>query len=275
MPYSITKDGITQSLLSMFMTCPKQFDYATKLYTTEGLYRNTAFGSFWHALQDKSATIDGYKFHKIISAEEAEYMRAVASVMIPLHASYYAKSDARYSQRKPEFEFDVLFNGIRLRGKIDETFTFNKKLWFREVKTKSRYNIEDIELNLHQDWQTTFYALALKLITGKAHNLLYDVIRYPKRKFTSLKDFCDKLSKEVQADPAYYFQQRIIEISDEAIDEFAQELDEKLMFMRAGIKWKNQCACLAGYGCDYLASCKTGDMSGLIRKQRVFEELSK
>ena len=128
---------------------------------------------------------------------------------------------------------------------------------------------------LADDWQILWYALALFTQYGHAYNCLYDVVRFPQRKVSSLSQYKKDLEKEIRKDPSYFFQQIEVEISIDKIKQFEAELILKMDFLHSGLTWKNQCACFAGYGCSYFDACKSNDYSNLIKKKRVFEELSK
>jgi hypothetical protein len=294
MKYSIRKDGITQSMMGEVMLCPARLSFITNLWSPKGIYKNTAFGTLFHSLIDEMVKakwklskekldilITNHSFHKTIDCEYAEYMRAVASVLAPLYIQFY-KDDAKLCKEEtPEMEFDLIFEGFRLKGKVDSIYKVGKNVYvFRETKTKSRIEDDSIELQLHDDWQTMFYANALHAIGKSPAYMIYDIIRFPQRKAGDLHAFCIDLKKDILKRPEYFFQRIQVDITEEQILLFRKELLLKLRYVEdiADGKfpiWKNQCACFGTFKCGFAEACKKGDFSCMVKKKKLFEELHK
>jgi hypothetical protein len=291
--YSLVKDGITQSLLATYIQCPKKFLYSINLWA-EPEKKSTQFGSFFHHIletiysekicQQKNLSaaiticIDAYQFPKVIKTDEAEYMRAVASVLAPFYFKLYAK-DFDY-EITTEYKFEApLGNLAKLRGMVDGIFGTpdTGDYILLETKTKSQIPEERIEGKLSLDWQTLFYSMAARIIFGKPpKKIIYNVVRYPQRKIkTTVQDFCAELLKDVTAKPDYYFMRWETSFTNMELDKFQEEISSYIMDISTDTKFRrNLSACDSLYPCPYIQACITGKPEGLRKKKVLFEELA-
>jgi hypothetical protein len=282
MKYSLKKDGITQGLFSQFALCPRAAQFSTQGYVDPGIFKNTAFGSFWHALVEYAIKneaeniewfIDNYKFDRRAALDNEEELREIAATLWPAYCEYYSLQHKYYHKRQPEVQFDFLTNsGYRIRGKIDEVFEWANLPVFRETKTKSRIDEDAIKTQINEDFQTLWYSWAIQETrihyTGDL-TLLYDVVRFPQRA---------DVVKDIRKRPEYYFMRYQVSIEKERSREFGNFISDHLYHIEKIMEksdWpKNLCACNQGFGgCSYAKACKCGDFSTLVKKRKIFEEL--
>ena len=269
MKYDFQKDGITQSLMSDFMTCPRK--YENSIHYKIDLIPATVFGSFGHKYLEcfyskKDFNFEAYEFPKEVSLDDQEYMRNVGAILFEEYENYYSKEKIQ-----PEIVFDVKLKDFRLKGKIDGI----KNNFIFETKFKSQIVENKLQERLLLDWQTNFYMIAYLLkMNMYPKGVIYNVIRYPKRSIKgSMKTFCDSLQKEIHNKPEYFFLRFETLFNKELIDNFKVELYHKLKYMKDYYPWKNQCACDLYSGCQYVKLCAKGDTDGLKKREKMFEEL--
>ncbi len=264
--------GVTQSLMAKYMTCPAMF-----LHATEGWGGpNTPvmeLGTQGHRCIEKKK-ID-FDFDRTIARADQELIKAALSAIMPAYFKRYEKEDARFSH-DPEKLFDVRLdgNGFRLRGKIDDLMTNRFGKWLLETKFKSRIDENGIEKRLAIDWQSYFYAIACKQITGKYPlGVIYNVVRYPKLTGKP-RDLFVKTKESIDDDPDYWFKRWEMRFEKSDLDFFECELRQKLdELSERKIFYRNQCACATGFGaCQFIDACTTGSRNGLVRRE-LFSEL--
>lgn len=285
--YSPKIEGISQSLLKDYMICPRRFVLAANRYAQPET-KNLVFGTFFHALLeihymehrplekgDAAAFTDAYDFPKTITAEDAEYMRAVGYVLYEAYAARY-RDDFKYAII-PEHVFDVKADGgYRLRGKMDGIWKAAPDVWLLETKTKSQIGEEGLQKRLALDWQSLFYMLAYWYENKKMpRGVIYNVVRFPQRSVAGgYPAFTAALRKDIAAKPDYYFMRWNTEFTMDDIGKFAKELIAKLNELAARKVWyRNECSCDVYGGCPFVNYCATGSLDGLRRKSKLFEEL--
>ena len=266
--YSFVKDGITQSLFSAYMTCPKKFDMMTKGWA----FPSSApleLGIQGHkCLEKKKINI---KFEGLTTSKETqELIRAALNAIIPAYLLLYKDNFGH----TPEHVFNIPFAGTRLRGKIDDIVCKKNGDWLLETKFKSRIDESSIEERLSLDWQCNFYAIAFLYEFGHyPEGVIYDVVRYPSLKGNP-KELYENTKKDIEARPEFWFKRWEIEFDAQNLALFTGELIQKIEeAMGRKIWYKNQCACASGYsGCPFINYCTTGSTAGLIKKE-LFSEL--
>lgn len=281
--YTVRTEGITQSLLSNYMACPKRFLIAVNGYT-EKARTNMQTGILGHRLcqvaregRNWERALRDFKFDSWLSANDKEIMRAVMRAIIPAYLEYWKAQGNPWHIIKPEHTFDVRLGQYRLRGKIDGVWTDKlKQLGILEIKFKSRISEDEFMERLPMDFQSLFYLLALHLERQVyPKKVVYDIIRYPQRKAgtTKPKELYESLKKDIEKNPEYYFYRYETEFTPKDIEAFRLELVQKLDELDGRSNWyKNQFACYSPYRCPYMRFCITGRPEGLIQKQ-LFSEL--
>ena len=278
--HNLKNQGITQSLLSNYMTCPQKFVIAVNQYRS--IQTNTSFGTFFHNVlelwyldncsnkKEVLEFIDAYIFSKEV--ENSEYMRISGAVLFENYVLRYGKEKV-----SPEILFDTKNNpyNFRLRGKIDGVLMEKKQLFLLETKTKTQINEEGITNRLVLDWQSLFYVNAyyrqFKVLPA---GVVYNVIRYPQRMPKDLCTYAKDLDKEIKSKPDYFFYRWKTEYTLQDIVSFNAELLQKLIELdERKVFYKNQCSCDLYGGCDYLEYCSTGKLTRLKKQPHLFMEL--
>jgi len=309
--YDPLKDGITQSLLSRFLSCR----YATMLYLQRlsviGTKDTLLFGNMVHGILDamNKFAMDT-DLRKMLKKERYQELLRIGrkalrqandkyvgtaldpqtfknftgqfGLMLPRYLKHREDGiricDYDYSKRDiiaSEEEFDVDFHGYKLRGKLDRAFEHGRELWIGETKTKGQISDEELENALLVDLQIKFYLTAAELHFNKLpEGVLYNIIRRPNYKV--MKNFKDKLASE----PEHFFTRYEVTFTRSEIQKFQEEL--RLM-LEEFVQWaegdlptyKNYKSCLGKrFNCDYLRLCATGDKSLYYTRDELFSELA-
>lgn len=202
-----TEDGITQSLLNKFLTCPERF----RLHTIEGLAptptfnKNLEYGNMWHICEEFYAGNKDWEqplreyaqtlLQKYpLQQEEVSKWYRVCKVQFPAYCEFW-KHHKQEKQRSPiyqEVSFAVDYttprgNTVKMRGKWDQVDSIGKEVWLKENKTKGDIDEMRIQRQLSFDIQTMFYIVALQThfqtekpeLASKIRGVRYNVIRRP------------------------------------------------------------------------------------------------
>jgi hypothetical protein len=260
--------------------CPRRYLYNVNEYA-QPTNKNLEFGSLMHHLIEQvycdpeifvEGLIDSYVFPKSIKPDEAEKMRAMASVLAPAYFRVYVQ-DFKYKIIEPELLLDTSLKGVRIRGKIDGIF--NRK-YMLETKTKGQIVEDNIQARLAIDWQSMFYVMGYRLQTGiLLEKVIYNVIRVPGNtiKNGNVQQFTMDLREAVSAKPEYYFMRWETAFTKQDIDTFEAELLEHIARLGTDkLFLRNLCACEAPWPCAFINACATGSTKGLERKP-LFSEL--
>lgn len=188
--------GVTQGLLSRYITCKERFrvQYVEGWRTAETFNPRTEFGSLWHCLEEGLAA-KGWKDGQDIEPDRAvgcmfyaqqlgkkypmdrtqiQHWYDVARALFPLYVQHWHDHPDE-SQRTPllqEHAFDVPYKlpsgrTVRLRGKWDSVDIIRHVedrtggVWLQENKTKSSIHEGKLRQQLRFDLQTMLYLVAL------------------------------------------------------------------------------------------------------------------
>ncbi len=188
-------DGVTQSMLSKFLSCRERF----RLYAVEGIRtadcfnHKMEFGQLWHACEEDHAA--GRPISKLMEAhakklvvkyptqrDQINHWYRVCKMMFPVYAEHWA-SHPDVLARTPLLEektFDVWYqlpNGrwVRLRGKWDSVDLVDGSPMFsgsgvvlQENKSKSAIDRLKLERQLKFDLQTGMYLVVLQMVLDGA-----------------------------------------------------------------------------------------------------------
>ena len=205
--YDLEKDGVTQSLLSSFINCHQQCEYILNKWEMPKKKTALIFGGLFHfliehylkALMDSKPIPDfselermwikseGKEYYKE-DPEETEKLLGFASALFPEYVKFWERDDTkRIKWLALEEEFDVNYEGFKLRGKRDGLLQYTKdkkKLpWLLETKTTSRIDEGTLEEALEFNFQNLFYLTATEIETKqKLGGILYNIIRKPQGK---------------------------------------------------------------------------------------------
>ncbi len=211
------RDGVTQSLLSTWLTCREK----AKLYLDgwDSKYHSPAltYGSIGHsALELAYLDMQAGKLKSAPSAaqsrryidqtearwrkenlkpnvEALQYMETALSLMevtLPRYFDYWKKDFKQVQWVSLEKKFKVPMTlqfhnptywvKVPIRGKRDGEFRLNGKLWLFETKFKSMVNEADIVETLSFETQVLLYVWALWIENGKKEaprGVLYNIVR--------------------------------------------------------------------------------------------------
>lgn len=182
---SMSVESYTNSCLSCFRRCPREFDlrYQLQLERAGDDREVLQVGTTWHKAHDVAtkAGDDAAAYNAIREhAPGAKWNEKLRR----LFASYRWKWASQVLDiKRSEFQFDYLdVQGIRRRGQIDGVIEIDGALGNLERKTSS----EDLDdgstfwQRQRMGSQVSLYANAFKELTGKAPAFtLYDVVRKP------------------------------------------------------------------------------------------------
>lgn len=179
--------GITQSLVSTFITCPFQFYlYAyCGLQESKPLEPNLIWGDILHkglehrirgdSLEDSITKMYHYQL-KFYPTAPASYRYTTRNML----AVYPIKNLEKYGPIETEVGIDqphLLHNGrtIKIRGKIDMLPSNHSMIGDHKGKGKHAASPDAIKAEISEDFQMNFYAHA----KGNIENWIYDIIRIP------------------------------------------------------------------------------------------------
>lgn len=237
--WDLYKDGLSYSLISRFRNCRERF----RISTVEGLRsvdRQEAmeFGTIFHKAleftaqgQTSSQVIANLlSFYKRTSVDQ--HLIRIAAILVPHYNRYYAEDKKQYVAS--EEIFDVPYKShitgkiIRLRGRRDEMYAHNGRLWLQENKTKTIIDENKIMMTLPHDLQTMLYTYSITIDypKHKVGGVLYNVIRKPSLKQGAKENemqFYGRLNEHIASDPSHYFKRYEVELTPSDISKFYNE----------------------------------------------------
>lgn len=220
--WDLYRDGLTQSMIKSFMTCPEKFRLGTVELLSTGVGKTTGaldFGTLFHLVNERvygefksldhsedypemiktrvKATVQESYDKEIIAMRQSipgigqyEAVTAVHSLVEMLAYEYFEYHQADFQGMHWEALEQVFCiqyttkrgNVIPLRGKMDGVFTSNG-LYLFETKTKGRIDLGSIGDLLMFDFQVFLYLLAIETMYEKVpKGVLYNIIRRPNLK---------------------------------------------------------------------------------------------
>jgi len=305
--YDIKKEGITQSLMSVYMKCPREFLFKVNKLHSEGKRIAFAFGSITHETLDK--IYNYYMKHGKLpglllikkwvydypeqnkkwlpsdsSIELKERYMSVCYVVVTEYIRYFKNRDFVPGRLVgAEDVFDIKYKGFRLRGKKDLRFNINGGQWIMETKTASRVIESDYMDSLGMNFQNLFYVIAEEIESGKkCEGVLYNIVRNPGLKFTenSLEEYCNRIRRDIRSRPDFYFLRYEVPYTSYDKNLFKQDLDEilpsiyiKLKTESPKIFYHNRRMCLGKFKCSFLPACTSGKLIGYSQGDSLFPEL--
>jgi len=311
--YDVRRQGITQSLLSKWLSCRESARlYLTGLTTLqrksammagslyhdalERLYRRAqaaypdpmpGAANFQLTVTDLLDSMDDTPPQNAESIQETEQTFAMMEAVLPGYLEHWLEDfTGGVEWTKVEEVFRVPapgVDGVFLTGKIDGAFTRGpKSLWLFETKTKAQIQGATMDDALPLDMQVQFYLYALSKITGrKPRGVLYNVIRRPQlrqKKSESSAEFRGRVHEDVKARPDHYFKRWEVPVSVDEMRHFERSLSD---MVREFVAWcdgsvatyRNGNSCLRPWPCSYLPVCSTGSEAGYFIRDHIFSEL--
>lgn len=312
--YNIEKDGITQGLLSTWRNCRESAWRFLQGWSPRKTNMPFTYGNIIHAIIEKiyrdmqkkilTKIPDKKKINNYISCVERQWEKEnprasvellkqkeesflIAEAIMPIYFDYWHKDFEEMPWLGVEQEFNnkiILKDGRKtaLRGKVDGVYKKNG-IWLFETKNKSRIDESTLVDVLPLDFQNKFYLYNLVLNhVGIPSGIKYNIIRRTQMeqgKKETLKQFSQRLTKDILKRPDFYFIRYEIGIDKEELELFSIELmgqitefydwwDEKIAH------YSNPSQCETKYGrCWALSICSGQNFNQYIKRERVFREL--
>lgn len=289
--------GLSQSLILAFQECPRQFLFKVNGYRAQGKRDKFLFGSMCHEFLDLAYSGKKFTFAKFekyfrkkkmkeyIAVDEniVEANFALCEVVMEYYLEYYVEDFSEKKFDGVEEEFKVEIDRTIFRGKKDGRYYIDDKRWLMEHKTKSRFTEEALMLKLSFDFQNLMYITADEIEHKEAiSGTLYNLIRKPqlrRGKTETLKEFCDRVSKDIRKRPEWYFIRWEIPYTSKDKKRFMIELKQKIAAIELAVAqnsfYKHENACTGMYTCDYLEACASNSFMNLEKSDEIFPELDK
>ena len=287
------KDIWTVSRLKTFQVCPMKevLRYHEKLAPISGrsalafgtaIHKGLETGSIDEALE---ALITDYPQ----TQEEADE-QDIASVTVRALLEGYFKRYEPFQEHKPEFQFELPMKTGRsqstvmaIAGKLDDLVKIDDRWWIVEYKTASRLDASYFD-RLYVDSQITMYMYAMQRLGYNPAGVIYRVIRKPSIRRTqkeSLEGFLQRLQKDIEERPDFYFTERQLYRDKTDLNEFehllhAEAMLERQMY-RKGMRFKHTTSCSMYGACEYLPLCtgEAGALEALYECREPNEELER
>lgn len=178
--------GITQSMMSDFLSCKERFrvKYVEGLQPVPKFNRAIEFGNMWHECEEALAGGNQWKpelakYSEKLSTrypfDRSEILKwtHVIQVQFLEYISYWA-SHPDVQKREPILQeklFKVRYDlpsgrTVILRGKWDSVDLIDDGIWLKENKTKTKFDLPQIQRQLSFDLQTMVYLTAIYQDTG-------------------------------------------------------------------------------------------------------------
>lgn len=308
--YNIKRDGITQSLILMFLTCREKAklylqgwerDSANQAITDgsvgheilELAYRRNKFPSVKRVRKYVSVVEKRWRKEKpnmkTIESDCLEYSLAMNEAILPVYFKHH-KSDfkkIKWLGLEEEFQVPIILKDGRkiiLRGKKDGKFN-REGLWLFETKFKSLINTGDLVDTLPYETQVLFYLWAeYKQNKTIPQGVLYNIVRRTSlrmKKGESIKKFAKRVGLDAEARPGFYFIRLEVDISEKDLLAFGKEIEGLIKDYYDWTEkkvphYKNTYACIGKYGrCEYIPACSRNEFDHLRKRKVPFNELQK
>jgi len=304
--YDLSRDGITQSLLSNVQVCRQKFLFAINRWVKSGTERKYLFGTVIHAFLEKAYTRHIFKDVNVENAFIDEWVtnyfqehvtgrisglekrgeqeiEARVYAVLTEYMKFYRDDFTEMKFVEVEKSFEIDFHGYTLKGKTDGVFQDKQnKLWVLEHKTKGRIDEDTLLLLLCFDTQSLFYVLVKQRQAKQSvAGVIYNVIRNPSQRWSTsetLKKYQDRIIKEIQLKPEHFFKRYEIPFTPQDVIKFEGHLDTVLSELQSLIQgrtpvYKNDKACDGKFVCEYLEACAKGKLTGLEQTESLFMEL--
>lgn len=242
--YSMTGDGVTQSLLSMFLTCRQLARLYLQGWKSKYHREGLTYGAIGHkalelayldlqvgSLKAPPTVKESRKYASIIektwreenpradaiSRGMMEEALAVTEYMLPLYFDYWRDDfkKKKWISLEQQFEMPMTINTqdgkvvIPLRGKKDGTFEASKGVWLFETKFKSMVNEGDLMETLSFETQVMLYLLQTwKQDNAVPKGVLYNIVRrglMKRRVKEDVVQYAKRVGKDMETRPDHYF----------------------------------------------------------------------
>jgi len=292
MRYKVS-DGITQSMLMEYLGCRQRTAYTQDGWELEtsgagnAMIQGNAFhylleNFYQHGMFEPESALRGFMHREFPNVIDPEMIIATCATLFPHYVKFHALTDKQFHWDALEQEFDLEWNGYRLRGKIDGRFTKGAHdAWTIEHKTTSQFpDSQNTAHALSFSFQNFFYATALEALGISIVGTVQNYVRIPSFKTEDPKEMSDKIEESIKKNGhKYFFLRYPIVHSSPQKKLFKQQLlyllKEYKEFSEGRIPcFRNHASCVTKYTCPFLSACATGTMGGYTQTRVFFRELS-
>lgn len=240
--WDLYKDGVTQSLITKWLQCPKQCELEyyhgwTSTKQSEALLFGSACHyileqAYWKSEPPSNRNIESYilsfrkrteKENESLTTTEFENKEILYCKVAALIKAYffYFRKDFDYNWILIEKKFTIHYGHgicIDLCGMLDGAFLLDENsdnVYLIDHKFLSMINIENKETLLPADFQLNFYLYLVREYLKKIDPKLkikgfyYNICRRPGLKYlkkdVSFKAYEDRIFEEIISKPKYYF----------------------------------------------------------------------
>lgn len=239
--YDIGKDGVTQSLLAMFLACREKARLYLKGWNSRYTSDAFTYGSLGHGmleyaytdlmsgkLKDPPTEQQSREYSKRTQVEwlkenpksdvrtllQLEISLALLEKTLPRYFDFWGKDFKKMNWKGLEEQFEAKAEvdhlvSIKVRGKKDGRFVRGPEPWIFETKTKSMVNEGDLIDTLSLDLQVRIYLWAERLKLHKIPaGVLYNIIRKTSLKMKvnePIPKFAKRVAQDMDDRPEFYF----------------------------------------------------------------------
>jgi CRISPR/Cas system-associated exonuclease Cas4 (RecB family) len=288
------EDGITQSMISHYLSCQERFRIRYML----GLMKEPTFepvieyGQMWHILEEDYSKNKKASFKSLMlycselcrkyPTQQFEIIKwmNVVKVQYPIYVEYW-KEHSDEKKRKPILQEQVFSQEYELpsqrkvliRGKIDAADEIGDEFWMQENKSKGTINEERIHKTLLFDLQTMTYLICLELMSErKVSGVRYNVIKRPlsggkgsirrhkakkNKPEETWEEFYSRLGEVIQENEDEFFLRLKVHVDRKDVEQFKlQFLNPVLENILDDYEWWEWCCKNAGDPFNYLLRVK-------------------
>lgn len=290
------------------MSCMQRWNYRyNQLLYKQGIINfPLRVGSVWHDVMEQFYATGGARYkvatlqpeeHDIPSLVDNtifDYWNAVLPSMMDAYAIYYKADVVKWKIEKIEEELDIIYRGIRLRGKIDIRASDANGLWIWDHKTTSALNM-DVVAGWDFRFQFMFYVWLMSKVYPKLKlkGFVVNATKKPQlrlKKMESLPEFAQRVREDMIQEPDKYFYRHSYIVTKGQLENFEQNVvNPKLTLLQYAIdhpedplteamfKNKNtdECQKWGGKTCPYIELCQFGESHKFLyqTKTQKHEEL--
>lgn len=307
-PSQCVADGFTQSEFSE-MSCMQRWNYRyvqllvkTGIVTPIALAVGTAFhGAMeqFYATKGKRVNVATLQFKdtdipSLVDHQKLNFWNLMLPAMLEAYCIYYKGDDTRWELLELEREVDIVFRGIRLRGKIDLKVRDTSGLWIVDHKTTSRLN-RDVVAGYDFRFQFMFYLWLESKINPKEKlkGFIVNTMKKPELRqkvSESVEAFVDRCRTDMISEPDKYFYREAYPITKDALEHFEQEVvipklnvlqflidhpESEVAQSLMKVKNTDECQKWGKQPCAYIDLCRHGDKMSFLfdKKPAKHEEL--
>ena len=286
--YVLERDGVTQSLLAMFLACRQKARFYLQGWNSRFVSNALMYGALGHGMLELAyKDVLGGKLKSVPAkaaivqyskAVEKEWLRenpkvkgetieqletslALLEETLPRYFAFWKKDFKDVKWKGLEKQFDILVDvggvKIRIRGKKDGRFTLRNELWVLETKTKSMINEQDLVDALSLDLQVNLYLWAdwaeyKEMPTGVLYNIIRKTAIKPRTNET-IPQYARRVGEDMDDRPEFYFVRLEVPILKQDMLAFKAELAGLLGDFKAWCDgkaphYKNPHSCVTKYG---------------------------